>query len=270
MKVESFLKAATKKLEQAGIGTARLDALVLMEDVTCRDKAWLLANPESEVSVVDEAQLTKLLNLRATHLPLAYVRGKTEFYGREFIITPDVLEPRPESEAMVDELLQLTGLGPEPLIADIGTGSGALGITAKLELPQARLELIDIDLEALKVAKMNVDKFTLSLRLTKSDLLAKAENDYGVLLCNLPYVPDNFEVNEAALKEPKIAIHGGQDGLDLYRKLFKQLRGRSLRPLYILSEALPSQHPILGEIAAKAGYEELRKNDFIQLFSRVQ
>src|SRR5260221_14788444 len=107
MLVNDWLAKATHKLELAGIGTARLDALVLLEDVTGRDRAWLLAHPEAKISANEAAKLEKLLNQRAKHLPLAYVRGKTEFYGREFVITPAVLEPRPESETMIDLLLQL-------------------------------------------------------------------------------------------------------------------------------------------------------------------
>src|SRR3954465_12642831 len=107
MRVKAWLEKATKKLEQAGIGTARLDALVLLEDVTGRDRAWLLAHQEHEISATESAKLTKLVNQRAKHFPLAYVRGRTEFYGRNFVITPAVLEPRPESETMIDCLKKL-------------------------------------------------------------------------------------------------------------------------------------------------------------------
>src|SRR5436305_280122 len=107
MQVDMLLNHATKKLERAVVGTARLDALVLLEDVTGRDRAWLLAHPETEISASEVNKLKKLLNRRAQHEPLAYVRGKTEFYGREFLITPTVLEPRPESETMIDCLKEL-------------------------------------------------------------------------------------------------------------------------------------------------------------------
>src|SRR3954469_15390619 len=107
MKIDQWLASATKKLEQAGIGTARLDALILLEDIIDKDRAWLLAHPEHEIPAAKIAKLEKLLNRRAGHEPLAYVRGRTEFYGREFFITPAVLEPRPESETMIDCLKEL-------------------------------------------------------------------------------------------------------------------------------------------------------------------
>lgn len=266
----SCLQKATAKLEKAGIGTARLDTLVLLEDVTGQDRAWLLANPDAEVSTAEKAELEKLLKLRANHIPLAYVRGRTEFYAREFVINQNVLEPRPESETMIDMLKSIKDLGSEPLIADVGTGSGALGITAQLELPNSTVELIDIDEKALKTAKINVDKFTLPIRLLESDLLSTTTAMYDVLLCNLPYVPDDFKINTAAGHEPSLALYGGPDGLDLYRKLFLQLKNRSYKPLYILSEAFPMQHAELAKIASSVGYKQADKNDFVQLFICTQ
>ena len=275
---------ATQKLTQAGIGTARLDALVLLEDVTGIDRAKLLAEPDMELSPEQVGKLEKLLNRRARHEPLAYIRGKTEFYGREFLLTPAVLEPRPESETMIDLLKELAagsmavpGSGhlktknspaevPGWRIADVGTGSGALGITAKLELPNSQVELLEIDPNAIKVAKTNVDKFTLNISVIKTDLLDGSNQNYDVFLCNLPYVPDYYQINTAALHEPKIAIFGGPDGLDLYRKLFDQIKKLQHHPLYILLEALPPSHQQLTEIARQASYDLIKTEDFIQLF----
>lgn len=243
-----------------------MDALVLLEDVTGRDRAWLLAHPEHEISSEQRSELTKLLNRRSAHEPLAYVRTKSEFYGREFIITPAVLEPRPESETMIDCLKNLQGLPKNVCIADVGTGSGALGITAKLELPNAQVELLDIDPEALKIAQKNVEKYTANVNLIRSDLLTTSGQDNNVLLCNLPYVPDGYQLNPPAMREPKIAIFGGPDGLDIYRRLFKQVKKLQKRPLFILCESLPPQHTVLAEIAAGAGYHLTVTDDFIQVF----
>lgn len=270
MIIDSWISQSTSLLSQAGVSTARLDALVLLEDVLGKDRSWLLAHGDSEISSADQATLKKLLSQRAKHLPLAYVRGKTEFYGREFIVSSAVLEPRPESETMLDELKKLDNLPAEPLVGDIGTGSGALGITAKLELPKAQLHLIDIDAEALKVAQMNVDLFTIEARLQQQSLLENDETAYDVLLCNLPYVPDSYQINTAASHEPELAIFGGPDGLAIYRQLFQQLSGRSKKVLYILTESLPLQHEELRDIARHNHYEQASENDFIQLFRWIQ
>lgn len=260
------LAQATQYLLGADIATARLDALVLLEDVTERDRAWLLAHPEFEMSSAQEAQLQKLLARRAEHVPLAFVRGRTEFYGREFVVNEAVLEPRPESETIIDLFKKLGDLPALPQVADVGAGSGALGITAALERPEASVDLIEIDDKALEVAKTNVDKFTLPLRAIKSDLLAQTPQEYDVLLCNLPYVPTEFHINRAALHEPKIAIFGGPDGLDIYRQLFEQLQMVAKKPLYILTEALPSAHEALQAVATENDYTCQETDDFIQVF----
>lgn len=282
MNVDQWLTQATARLNEAGIGTARLDSLILLEDIACQDRAWLLAHPEFVLAGAQLKKLENVLSRRAGHEPLAYIRGRTEFYGREFLLTKDVLEPRPESETMIDLLKALPVLASggsavpsspaknsqSALIADIGTGSGALGITAQLELPNTHVALLEVDPKAAKIAQINVDKFTLSISITVGDLLAKTDAPYDVLLCNLPYVPDSFHINQAAMREPKLAIFGGADGLDVYRKLFKQLKKRPQRPLYILCESLPPQHTKLTSIAEEAGYNQTQEEDFIQVFKK--
>ena len=266
MTVQEWLKLAEQKLSGAGVATARLDSLVLLEDVTGIDRALILANPETELTSSQQAKLTNLLNRRQNHEPLAYIRGHSEFYGREFLVTPAVLVPRPESEAIIDLLKTLPSLPVSPKIADIGTGSGALGITAFLELKNASVELLEIDPKALAVAKTNVDKFTISVSTILSDLLTNSQQENDVLLCNLPYVPDGYPINTAAGHEPKLALFAGSDGLDLYRKLFEQLKNRSMRPLYLLCESLPEQHQALSSIAAANNYHLKQTDGFIQVF----
>lgn len=268
IELNQIIIQSTAQLQAAGIATARLDVLVLLTDLAGRDRAWLLAHPDTKISSEDSAKLQKMLDRRAKHEPLAYIRGKTEFYGREFKVSPAVLEPRPESETMIDRLKALTDLPPAPQIADVGAGSGALGITAQLELPDSRVELLEIDPKALKVAKTNVDLFTPGMKVLATDLLEGSPADYDLLLANLPYVPDNFRINRAAMHEPKIAIFGGADGLDFYRKLFSQIKKVAKKPLYVLCEALPPSHKRLTTIAEKNGYKLIQTDDFILVFKR--
>jgi release factor glutamine methyltransferase len=272
MIVKDWLSSATKKLKEHQISTARLDALVLLEDTTKKDRAWLLAHEETIILPSDILILDYLLKQRVSHTPLAYIRGTTEFYNRKFVITPAVLVPRPESETIIEELKLLSNDPStrlvKPSILDVGTGSGVLAITAKLELKDALVDAIDIDCKTLKVAQTNVDLFTLKIKLMQSDLLSKVTDNYQVLLCNLPYVPDDLALNRAAMHEPRSALFGGNDGLDLYRKLFHQIKDIEFKPLYILTEAIPIQHSSLLEIASESGYKQLRVNDFIQVFKK--
>ena len=276
MKIEGWLKDATEKLRTIGIGSARLDSLILLEDELGRDRAWLLAHPETILQGSTLKKLNKKLARRVKHEPLAYIRGFTEFYGRKFKVNKRVLEPRPESETMIDLLRKLAESGElraESYIVDIGTGSGALGITAALELHNHNVDLYDIDASCLAVARHNAHMHELHLHCYKRDLLNRPVRSYDILLTNLPYVPDNWQINPAAAREPKSAIFGGKDGLDVYRRLFDQLnssKGRTLREVrYVFTEALPPQHQRLAKIAEEAGYKMLKSQDFIQLFQNA-
>jgi len=269
-KISEWLRLATNQLEEAGIATARLDSIVLLEDTVKQDRSWLLAHPEHVLSNTDVRKLRRLLAQRTKHEPLAYIRGKTEFYGREFMINHKVLEPRPESETMIEICKQLP-LPKGTIMADIGTGSGALAITAKLELPQANVIATDFDPSCLRVASKNAKKMGTQVRFLLGDLLSPINDlriNPTILLCNLPYVPDSFQINPAALQEPRVAIFGGHDGLDVYRRLFIQLGTTRLSPSFILTEALPPQHDVIASIAKGSGYELKKADDFIQLFVR--
>ncbi len=267
MKIKEWLSENTRKLEDAGIATARLDCTVLLEDLIRKDRSWLLAHPEFELNKKEVEQLERQLKRRMSHEPLAYLRGKSEFYGREFIINKHVLEPRPESETVIDLLKSLKIKQPFNLV-DVGAGSGALGITAKLELPNITVEMLELDDEAIKICEKNKQHFNVDVSIKNSDLLGSATKPYDVILANLPYVPDNYHVNQAAAMEPSIAIFGGPDGLDLYRRLFGQIAKNSMFPRYVLTESLPFQQVELVKIAQLTDYELLKTDDFIQVFIR--
>jgi release factor glutamine methyltransferase len=268
VKLKSWLEKSEKRLKKAGIGSARLDCLILLEDEMARDRGSLLAHPELLISQSKQKRLDSKLKKRERHLPLAYIRGFSEFYGRKFLVNRHVLEPRPESETMIELFLSLP-ISKNAAVADVGTGSGALGITAALEKNLRDVDLYDIDASVLAVARHNVHTYELNLKLYKRDLLRRAHRPYDVVLANLPYVPDHYRINQAAAMEPKLAIFGGKDGLDVYHRFFVQLHRLHSSPKYVLTESLPPQHQELREIAVKNGYRLIRSQDFIQVFKLV-
>jgi len=270
MTVDEYLHANTTQLSEAGISSARLDVLILLEDATGKDRAWLLAHPEHGLDPATIHELDKRVSQRKSHMPLAYIRQRTEFYGRTFYVDAHVLEPRPETETMI-ELLKGLELPERPVIADVGTGSGAIAITAKLELPHASIYATDIDPACLAVAQRNAHTLRAEVNFMVADLLQCNDTPLAkpdVILTNLPYVPDDFTINEAAMNEPRLAIFGGPDGLNLYRRLFQDCLNNVIQPAYILCESLPPQHGMLAEIAATAGYHQMQRQDFIQVFKR--
>jgi release factor glutamine methyltransferase len=269
MKTKEWLVAATKQLTAAGIGTARLDALLLLEDILEQDRSAILAYPEHTLTVIQQKKLENQLMRRLTHEPLAYIRGKVEFYGRSFMVDKRVLQPRPETETMVQLALDLT-LPTKSVIADIGTGSGCIALTLKLEQPDLKVLATDSDAGCLAVARHNAKQLQADVSFYKGNLLTPLKDQaIDVIMANLPYVPANFTINEAALQEPKEAIFGGTDGLDLYRELFTQLNKRSQKPKYVLTESMPPQHDKLTNIAKDHGYTRNKTDDFIQLFELV-
>lgn len=276
MKLGDFITSQASELANAGIGTTELDVLVLLEDLLNTNRAQLLAHPERELAVEQQKVLNSQIERRKTHEPLAYIRGKTEFYGREFFVSKNVLEPRPESETLIALLRDLVTSGQwlvdsKTRIVDVGTGSGALAITAKIEIPKANVTAIDIDTKCLEVARKNAGQHKVAIEFLHGDLLSPLSTNHSpltTLLCNLPYVPDDFQVNLAAGHEPKLAIFGGKDGLDLYRKLFLQIDTLKAKPLYILTESLPTQHKELEKLANKHGYKLERTEDFILQFKK--
>jgi release factor glutamine methyltransferase len=289
MTIEDWLKQSTRQLAINGITTARLDALVLLEDCLSRDRALLLAHPEQRLTAEQILVLGAWVARRAAHEPLSYIRGRTEFYGRLFRVDKHVLQPRPESETIIDMLKKLVQTDAQITnwrIADIGTGSGALAITAKLELAATTVAATDIDPACLLIARQNATALGADVEFLEGDLLQPLlsalkhlsgtsgtawRSTPTILLCNLPYVPEGFPINQAASSEPRLALFGGTDGLDVYRKLFTQLTN-SLgqypvdKPYALLTESLPKQHRALADIAARHGYMCMQTDDFIQLF----
>lgn len=265
MSIDTWLASATASLNAAGIPTARLDALVLLSDYLNTNTAQLLAHPDQTLTNEQERSLTKQLTRRAQHEPLAYIRGKCEFYGREFAVNPAVLVPRPETETMIEQALALPKEAQQAFV-DVGTGSGVIAITMACELGAVQVIAIDNDPACLKVARQNCVKHQATVDLKEANLvngivLPKA----ATILANLPYVPDDHTINQAATVEPRQAIFGGPDGLDLYRRLFEQLQDHRG---YVLTESLPFQHAGLAQVAQKHGYDLQKSDDFIQVFYR--
>lgn len=205
---------------------------------------------------------------------------KIDFYGRDFVVTPDVLIPRPETEMMIDAVLNLAGKtylpGVKPVqarvaedcaILDVGTGSGCVAVSLALELPEASVTACDISEKALKVAQKNSELLGSKVEFGKSDLLDNVPGDFDVVVANLPYVDANWDWidKEALSKEPEVALYAGDGGLALIKKLICQAKERKIK--YLILEADPCQHERTISHAANNGYSLLETRGFILVFS---
>ncbi|MDQ3094048.1 MAG: peptide chain release factor N(5)-glutamine methyltransferase [bacterium] len=288
MTIGSWLRSASDALKAADIPTPVLDSQVILANTISEKRTWILAHPEVELGTDVHRLLTEMLNRRIVHEPMAYILGKSEFYGREFAVNEHTLQPRPESEAMIELLIEqvnkIVGIENRDInIIDVGTGTGALGITTYLELlklktPISNLQahLTDIDQKCIQTAKHNALSHGVEATFYTGDLLKPFSNmdlkGLIVILANLPYVPDSHTINKAAMHEPKHAIFGGPDGLDYYRALYYQVANLSQfdsKNVIIFTESLPQQHAELTKIASMAGFKQTAESDFIQVFAKA-
>ena len=218
-------------------------------------------------------------------LPEAYKTGTKEFYGREFSVSPSVLIPRPETEQLIDEVLLLAGksylpgmksperrLSDRPRIIDVGTGSGCIAITLKLEIPEVDMIALDISENALKVARKNADELHADIDFIGSDLLANYHGEEPeVIVANLPYVDEswNWLDRDSLSHEPDLALYAKDGGLALIKKLLDQINERDWNST-ILLEADPCQHEAIIKYAKNRGFNHLKTNGFIINFSGQQ
>lgn len=211
------------------------------------------------------------------NLPLAYKLGYQDFYGNDFLVTKDVLIPRPETEQLIDAVLNLAGvpylpgvkpspnqLGKQPKILDVGTGSGCIAITLKLKLPNALITASDLSEKALDLARLNAKNLHADILFEQSDLLANLNFTPDLIVANLPYVDENWDwLDKAALgAEPKMALYAEDSGLALIKKLILEASQRNIK--YLILEADPCQHAAIIDYAKD--YKLLETRGFILTF----
>jgi len=219
-------------LDDAKISAPRLTAEVLLAHAIGCDRSWLFAHSDEELREVWWIHYGRYLHQRIQGVPTQYITGRQEFYGREFRVTPDVLIPRPETEHVIEAALQLVTnhrLKPVPRVLDIGTGSGAIAVTLALEMG-ARVFATDISSAALSVARENARRLGAKLEFVNCDLAGALTGEFDLVVSNPPYVPETeslpIEVRE---HEPAVALYGGVDGYEIYRRLIPEA-ARLLKP----------------------------------------
>jgi release factor glutamine methyltransferase len=235
--------------------TYRLDAQVLLAHVLEKPRAWILAHPEHQLSAEDNGKLNRALQELRQGVPLPYVIGHWEFFGLDFQVPPDVLIPRPETELLVEKAIEWLNAHPERRWAvDVGTGSGCIAVALATRVEDLTITASDISHSAVKIAHLNAMKQGVRSRihLLQANLLPPISTAFDLICANLPYIPsDTLRTLEIHGREPRLALDGGMDGLDMIRRLLEESRYQISPGGCMLLEIEASQGMIVRELATR-------------------
>jgi len=277
MTVGDALRQATERLAKAGVPEPSLDAERLLRHVLLWDRAALLAREAHALTADEEARFSSMVAERERRRPLQHLVGTQAFYGRDFVVTPDVLIPRPETEILVEAALERVSATEPAVVVDIGTGSGCIALTVAAERPSAEVHALDVSYEALDVARINARRLGLEgrVRFYQGDLalpLRDMVRRVDLVLSNPPYVA---EVEWAGLEpevrdhEPRVALVPVPDAPRMYRRLAGGAR-RALRPGgALLMEVGQGQAEEVSAICVREGYRVERVIPDLQGIPRV-
>ena len=233
MQVREALKYGVERLTASSVGSPRMNAEVLLMFTLACDRAYLFAHPERDLTRDEQLRYEESLSERAAGKPSQYITGHQEFWGMDFIVSPAVLVPRPETEHVIEVVLPLARELKHPRIVDVGTGSGCIALALAKELPDAEIHATDISEPVLEIARANAARLGLQAQVQfhHSDLLiesAPATMDFVV--SNPPYVGDSEQVDREVFEhEPRSAVFAGTTGAEVFERLIPQARER-LKP----------------------------------------
>jgi release factor glutamine methyltransferase len=269
MTISEWLKDATNELADDMLPSPRLDAEIILAHTLKQPRTYLHAHTDDELSLRDEDIANARIELRKDRVPVAYIIGHKEFYGRRFMVSPSVLIPRPESEQLITMLKQLLLDSPALpggvalRLVDIGTGSGCLGITAKLEFPKLAVDLVDSSRHALQIAEKNAKALDSDVETFVSDLLQSYPYSPDIIVANLPYVDPAWDHQSPELaKEPAEALYADDEGLSIIKQCIEQAQSRTKDNALLLLEADPRQLAAIATHALSHGFTEIARDEF--------
>ena len=240
MQLKQAVDSAYQLFVENDVPSPRLNAELLLLFVLSRERAYLYAHPERELTPDEQSNFDEVIRERARGCPTQYITGHQEFWGLDLLVSPAVLIPRPETEHVVETVLELVKEypfdGPGRLkLVDVGTGSGCIALALASELPHAEIHACDISEEALEIARVNAARLALGGKVLfrKSDLLSVyAGEHFDFVISNPPYVGecDADKVQKQVREfEPKVAVFSGREGMEIYQRLVPQAH-EHLRP----------------------------------------
>ena len=259
MKIKEALHNTARTLAANAVEEAPLEAELLLMHAMDLGRTGLYVRLEDDLPSKCSAAIADLVSRRLRREPVAYILKNREFYGLDFYVGPGVLIPRPETETLVEEAVASTRCNfpsADPIIADIGTGSGAISVSLARSLPKAKVYAADISRQALDIAALNCIRHGVRVELLQGDLLAPLPQPVDMIVANLPYIADNDMCglsDEIREYEPSVALAGGEDGLDIVRRLIVDAPERLKPGGAVLVEVAPAQVDTLKAWAGELG-----------------
>lgn len=276
LSIKDWLADATRQLVFAEIPSSRLDSELILAHTLRHPRSYLHAHDDEILGDRDLEIANARLALRLDRVPVAYIIGHKEFYGRQFRVTTATLIPRPESEALIELLGHAIPknealLAERPLrLIDVGTGSGVLGITAKLTHPELDVTLADISRHGLKVAEQNAKTLGADVAILQSDLLANFPFQAEIIIANLPYVDPSWERSPETNHEPADALFASNHGKTLIYELITQTKEKLATGGHLILEADPEQHADIINYAKDYGLLLRDQKDYGLLLQKIK
>lgn len=270
MNYRKLYETGKDRLEKAGIQEAALDARLLLEEVCGTDRNTLLAHGDRAVTEEEETQFLIFIERRSTHEPLQQITGWQEFMGLRFSVTEDVLVPRQDTETLVEEVMRYLRDGME--ILDVCTGSGCILLSLLRYSNGCRGVGCDISEKALAVAGQNAKELGISAQFIQSDLFESIEGRFEYIVSNPPYIRKDMIptlMEEVRDHEPLIALDGGEDGLDFYRKITREATEHLYSGGMLFFEIGYDQGETVKLLMEEEGYEEVTVSQDLAGLDRV-
>ena len=260
--IGKILNWTKQYFEEKGVDSPRLDAEVLLSHILKCDRIHLYVNFDRPLVGEELSSFRQMVKARAQRMPVAYILGEKEFMGHSFRVTPDVLIPRPDTEILVEEAIRLLAEKEAPRIVDIGTGSGAILLSVLKGTEGSTGVAVDLSPAALAVAKSNGERLGLADRaeFRLGDLYAPVDGLFDAILSNPPYIPvrDMEGLSPEVKQEPEMALVGGADGLDFYRRLIDDAPRYLKEGGIVLFEVGIGEAQDLAELGKRRGFSVQR------------
>lgn len=253
MKINQLLQLGYKKLQNKNIDSFSQDTELILGFILNKKREWILSNPEFIIQKKIQKRFFRLIFKREKNYPIAYILKYKYFYGLKFKVNKNVLIPRPETEILIDEVLESTQWVDKPTVLDVGTGSGCIAISLAKKLQNINVIASDISKLALNIARKNakLNGVYKKIKFIKSDLLKNIKNaNIDIIIANLPYINRKWK-HKSIKYEPKIALYSSKKGLGHYEKLLHQIKELEFNPKYIFFEIDPSQTQNLENLTKK-------------------